>query len=359
MKRRMGGISYAAATVSGHMGCDFQRPAMALIRRYGLGSTDVRRLSGRHGRPVWKIVTPARGYVLKSLDQSLETAVFIVHCVRHLTARRVATPRLWATLDGEEAPVVGGRPHLLFSYVEGSAPRYDRPRDLWRWMHALAAFHRGSEGAPVERAPARRRLAGSWETALGEKLGQVAAWCDEHPATGQPLDELVRRAADRILAQGEVALERLAAAREPYSKWLACHARRPTLCHQDFSPSNLARRAGGFVAFDVDGLAADIEARDLSKVLHKILQHTPGWWYAALARRLVDEYATVRPLSAGQRRVLAAYVSFPHLAHGLVSRYFSRGRPQEPRWLDKLTRRLRFEASKARSYDLLRKDNAT
>jgi spore coat-associated protein S len=93
------------------------------------------------------------------------------------------------------------------------------------------------------------------------------------------------------------------------------------LCHQDFAAGNLILTPSGIYVLDTDSITIDIPARDIRKILHKVMKKS-GKWDIELTKRVFDYYQSENPLAESEWFVVKMDILFPHLFIGAMNKFY-------------------------------------
>ncbi|BAS28389.1 CotS family spore coat protein [Limnochorda pilosa] len=319
-----------------------RRPPEPVLEAYGFQGATVTNENAKARKAVWFVERPGRTWVLKQSPLDEERLRFVLAAWDHLRARGIGLPARVPARDGRPYVLV---PEGLFFVMElacGHAPSYDAPGDRTRILHGLARFHRASEGFSHQGCAGARVQLGEWPRLYRKRLDRLA----QAEGAG-PVWEAARPHLPFFLEAGRLALEELQ--RSAYSDWVESVRRRGGLCHQDFAAGNLVLEpSGGLVVLDLDSVSVEIPARDLRKLLVKVLKKQ-GAWDDEQARRMLSDYHQVNPLRPEQYEVLRVDLLFPHLFHGLVDKALTGRAPDwtQGKFLSKLREVVAFERAKA------------
>ncbi|SBW12622.1 Homoserine kinase [uncultured Alphaproteobacteria bacterium] len=229
-------------------------------------------------------------YILTLYEKRVNPAdlPWFLGLMRHLAGRGVTCPLPIAAKDGEALRTLAGRPAALFSFLKGLSPRH------------IGVAHCAGVGAAL----ARLHLAGADYPATRRNALSVDGW--------RPLFELARDRADEVMPglAAEIAtdlddLERLWPADLPKG-----------VIHADLFPDNVFFR-GEAVSGVIDFYfaCADLYAYDLVIAMNAWCFEPDRAFNVTKARRLLDSYAAIRPLSAAETAAL------PLLARGAAVRF--------------------------------------
>ncbi|ANP45023.1 homoserine kinase [Candidatus Viadribacter manganicus] len=239
----------------------------------------------------YKLTTPQGRFILTLFEKRVsETDLpFFMGVMERLAARRFPAPMPIAARSGSHLVRVAGKPAAIVSFLDGVWPR------VWNGAHcaaigdALARMHVALDG--FEQTRANRLSIDGWETLIKPRLSEAEAL--------------------RPGLAAEVARD-LAEVRAAWPSQLPRGA-----IHADLFPDNAF-----FVGDQLSGVidfyfaCTDLLAYDLAACLN-------AWCFDGVrydlerGRAMIQAYANVRPLSAGERAAL------PVLARGAALRFFA------------------------------------
>ncbi|MBE3584137.1 MAG: CotS family spore coat protein [Limnochordaceae bacterium] len=324
------------------MSADSHRPPQAVLAAYGLTNASVTTENYKEKKGVWYINRANETRVLKKLSLTPGRLGFVLDSAAHLRQKGIHIPAVFTTVNGRDFVEVGGDTYLLTEFVKGRNPDYDKESDCTRVMEGLAAFHRASLGVRWSgRAQAHIQL-GNWPEQYKRHLERIAQ--------AELSGSFGREAAQyrqRFLEIGFLALHQLEGS--AYDDWVEEVRREGGLVHQDFAAGNLLiDRTGNLHVLDIDSLSVEIPARDLRKVLLKVLKKKQVWDHDR-ACALLGDYHQVNPLAKPYYAVVAIDLIFPHLYAGLVEKHTSQRAPDwsEKKFLQKLREVVKLEETKA------------
>lgn len=200
--------------------------------------------------------------------------------MRHLATRGLSCPLPVSGKDGEALRTLAGRPAAITTFLPGFWPRHVQAEHCGPLGAALAALHQAGRDYTAERA---------------NSLGP-AAWrpllraAQDHPGTEESfpgLSEELDLALDRILAE-----------------WPGTDLPRGQI-HADLFPDNVFFLDGAVSGLiDFYFACTDLLAYDVAICLNAWCFTDTGTFNVTHARRLLEGYCAVRPLSAEERAAL-------------------------------------------------------
>lgn len=317
----------------------------ALIRcimaRYGRSVERFRTVQAGGPKMVWKVETGEGTLCLKRLRLPADRAAFSVSAQAHMAAQGGPVLPVLPAQDGRLWVEEEGQVFVLYPWMDGRPARFRLQADLEAAARALAAFHQASLGYEPPAGSRVSSKVGRWPhhyRSLRERLEQwkeAAAARPQHPFHKAYLavaDEAIDRA-----RRAEEALERSA-----YADLSAAGTAASALCHQDYSEGNTLVSGDRVWVLDLDNVTFDLPARDLRKLLVKLMDG-PAGWREPVARTVLETYQAVAPLAPEVLELLAIDLLFPHPIHDAAKNWFQNGKPEPP---SRLLEVLPFERSK-------------
>lgn len=321
-----------------------QEPLNEVLDNYNITVLSIKNESYKDKKGVWWIQTPDGYKILKKISNSEDTLKFIISAVNHFLQNGIKIPRINKTKSGNDYTTIQGTCYVLSDAISGKNPSYDSPKELMAIVKELAKFHRASAGFhPLENTKPKKHL-GIWVQDYTEQVEDMNRFYkDEVSAGGKDsvgkfiLGEFpyfYQRAYDSINAlKGS-----------EYRDWVNKSEKTGCLCHQDFAAGNLIMTSNDIYILDTDSITIDIPARDIRKILHKIMKKS-GKWDKELVRRVIGYYQSENPLTQSEWQVVKMDITFPHLFIGAMNKYYyQRDKEWSPqKYLQRLKEMAQFE----------------
>ena len=296
-------------------------PLDLVLSNYPVKVLDIRNESYKDKKGVWWIKTTDGMRILKKISNSEETLKFILHTVNHLQNNGIKLPKVHKTADGRDYVNLNGTCYVLTDAIEGRNPSYTSPRELNSIVCELAKFHRASEGFSPPAGSKPKYHLGLWVEDYRAQLEDINNYYKnellqkEHDAIGKTLIKEFLYFYERA----SKAIEGLTG--PEYDEWVKIALHTGCLCHQDFAAGNLIMNASDSIyVIDTDSITVDIAARDIRKLLNKIMKKA-GRWDTELTKTILNSYQSKNPLTPSQWRVVKLDLMFPHLFLGAVNKY--------------------------------------
>lgn len=328
-----------------HLVSSNNEPLDLVLGNYPIKVLEVKNESYKDKKGVWWIKTSNGMLILKKISNSEATLRFILDAVNHLSIKGVLLPDIIKTKDGRDYVDCEGTCYVLTQAIEGRNPSYTDIKEMNLITAALAAFHKASAGFfPLP------------ETKPKFHLG---LWCEDYTEQLEDINSFYK---NELLQKDNNAIGKVIIKDFPYFYYRACSAidglkgieygewvkkaeKAGCLCHQDFAAGNLILTYNeNIYVLDTDSITVDIPARDIRKLLNKVMKKA-GKWDMTLAKRILSQYQAVNPLADSEWLVLKLDLTFPHLFLGAVNKYYYRRDKEwsEEKYLQRICEMSKFE----------------
>ena len=322
-----------------------------ILRHFSIEADSILLVTDNMEKPVWRVTSGQDDYYLKQMPLTRGYLQFLTGALEHLAEHGVRLPELMSTTSNERVLEDQGKFFILTRGVPGESPEYEDHLELI--VREMARFHKASLGYTPAPDSEPRNLAGTWADHYQNKYEQLTSLKEQAATRSDPFSVLFLEHADTFLTRMEQAANRLTSG--VYQELCDEFSRNPSLCHQDFTASNLLLTPEGqVVVLDWDSLAYDIPARDLRKLLTKLLKK--GEWSPEISTEVLTWYSEEYPLSSAHVEVLAADLEFPHQFVSMVAKYYA-GRTEdwsERKCLQKLQNAIMAEENRLAAAGLIR-----
>ncbi len=332
-------------------------PLDIVLSKYPLKVLDIKNESYKGKKGVWWVNTDRGMKILKKVSSSEETLKFTIDVINHLCENGVNIPKLQSTYDGESYVNIDGVCYTLTNAIEGRNPSYKSEKELMMIVTELAKLHKASKGFSPRQGTKPKYHLGTWVEDYTDRLEFINQFYEdelhkkEHNFIGAKLLEDFPYFYNRA----QTAIEGL---RGPeYNDWVSKARKSGSICHQDFAAGNLILTPDKTIyVLDTDSLTVDIAARDIRKILNKVMKKS-GRWDKNLTKKMLHIYQQTNPLTLSQWRVVRLDLMFPHLFLGAVNKYYKR---REKEWTEeKYIQRISEMSSFEKTIEPLLKDFET
>lgn len=320
-----------------------------VLKQYPVKVKKVTNENYKGKKGVWFVDTEKTKVVLKKMPVSPERLQFLLAATDHLKQGGVNFPQLIKNKAGNPYTQYAGSTYCLFEAINGKTPDYENLKDLQAIMRSLATFHKASTGFSPPNGVKISNQLGTWTTKYTKQISQLTEFKHKVNAKAErnAFDKRFLTEVDEFIKLGNEALRALKSS--DYSKWVNRVSKSHQLCHQDYAAGNLSLTTSNkLFVFDIDGLTIELPAQDIRKILNKVMKKQASWDLDQ-AVKMLKWYHAVHPLTKAEYRVLFIDMSFPHLFHGIVSKYYlSRDRNwDERKYMERLESMIRAEKTKS------------
>lgn len=323
-------------------------PLSEVLDKYSFSVKGIRTESYKQKKGVWWVDTTKGKKILKKHPNSESMLLFLLAAISHLQDKGIHIPSVNKTSNGESYVKVGEACYILIDAVEGVNPNYKKPVELEALVKEMARFHLASQGfAPPVESKIRQHL-GNWLQDYSADIGRLKNLYNEelsktaHSEFGKAILEVFPSFSQRM----DDTINGLSS--PAYAEWVNKIDANGGLCHQDFAAGNILLNASGKVyILDTDSLTIELPARDIRKLLNKVMKKNGKWDYALL-QHIISWYQQENPLTADEWAVVKLDLNFPHLFNGIMDKYYRRREKDwsEGKYLSRLKEMIAVERSK-------------
>lgn len=298
-----------------------REPLNEVLENYNIKVLSIKNESYKDKKGVWWIQTPEGYKILKKISNSEDTLKFTISAVKHLIQNGIKIPRINNTKSGNDYVNIGGTCYVLSDAISGKTPSYGSSKELMLIIRELAKFHRASLGFhPLENTKPKNHL-GIWIESYTAQIEDMNRFYkDEAAVNGK--DQIGKFILNEFPYFYERAYKAINALKgNEYRDWVSKAEKTGCLCHQDFAAGNLIMSSEGIYVLDTDSITIDIPARDIRKILHKIMKKS-GKWDFELTKSIIGYYQSENPLTKSEWEVVKMDILFPHLFIGAMNKYY-------------------------------------
>ncbi len=296
-------------------------------------------------KAVWWVETEQGLMVLKKVSNSEQTLKFTISAIKHLSKNGIHLPPIKKTREGTDYAAADGSCYVLSEAIKGRNPSYDSELEII--IKGLAAFHSASRGFQVLPDTKPKQHLGQWVEDLTYQIEDMRVFYDKEVA-GNGLSNIGKYIINEFPYFYNRAVSAIHSLRsEGYKTWVEKARLQGALCHQDFTAGNLILHpSGNLYVLDTDGITIDIPARDLRKIILKMMKKS-GKWDSGLAKKVFHIYQSVNPLQPSEWSVVMADIKFPHLFIGAMNKYYYQRDKEwsENKYFDRIKEMCAFEKS--------------
>ncbi len=297
-------------------------PLDIVLKQYPVTVLEIKNESYKDKKGVWWIKTNKGMYILKKISNSEQTLQFILDAVRHLLQNGVYLPKVRKTTDGREYVSIDGVCYVLTEAIIGRNPTYASHEDLAMIAEGMAKLHKASAGFRPATGTKPKYHLGLWVEDYTEQIEDIKRYVDNELLKNEhdSINSLIIRELPHFYERAQKAIEGLNG--NDYAQWVSEIKEKGCLCHQDFAAGNLiVTPSGDLYILDTDSLTVDIAARDIRKLLNKVMKKSSAWDHEQ-AKRILRHYQAQNPLTPSQWEVVRLDLLFPHLFVGAVNKFY-------------------------------------
>jgi len=302
---------------------DNREPLEQVLSNYDINTQSIITETYKDKKAVWWVQTDKGLLVLKKISNSEQTLKYIMSAIKHLGENGIYLPSVIKTKNGMDYAITDRTCYVLSTAVKGKNPSYDSANELEIIIKELARFHLASEGFRVLPDTKPKIHLGMWKENLTSRLEDIKGFYDKE-VSAKGSNEIGAFIITEFPYFQKRALSAISALGEDYLSWVEKVRQRGGLCHQDFAAGNLILSPSGkLYVLDTDGITVDLPARDIRKILCKVMKKK-GKWDIELTKSILKTYQSVNPLTPAEWRVVKADIEYPHLFMGAVNKYYYR-----------------------------------
>jgi spore coat-associated protein S len=292
-----------------------------VLSNYDIKVSGIRNETYKDKKGVWWIKTSSGMKVLKKISNSESTLKFILSAVSHLTQNGVLMPAVNKAKDGRDFVNINDTCYVLLDAIEGKNPTYGS-QHLAIIVREMARFHKASAGfrPPPDSKP--KCHLGTWIDDYQQQIEDMNSFYKKEleKKAADPIGKTVIEEFPYFYSRAWKAIEGLRC--EEYAAWVNKAKSTGCLCHQDFAAGNLVLTASGkLYVLDTDSITIDIPARDIRKLLNKVMKKN-GKWDVELTKKIFGYYQSENPLTRDEWKVVGLDILFPHLFIGAMNKYY-------------------------------------
>lgn len=306
-------------------------PLNEVLVKYPYTVEGIRTESYKQKKGVWWVETTKGMKILKKQPNSESMLHFLLSAIAYLQNKGMHIPRVNETIDGSLYVKIGDTCFILIDAVEGINPNYMKSGELNTLVREMGRFHHASVGfIPPDESKVRQHL-GNWRQDFSADASRLKVFYNEekNKTVHKEFGKIVLEVFPSFLQRMEAAITGLGG--PEYTAWVNKIAINGGLCHQDFAAGNiLLNSAGRVYILDTDSLTIDLPARDIRKLLNKVMKKN-GKWEPALLENVLRVYQQANPLTIDEWAVLKLDLTFPHLFAGIMDKYY---RQREKDWTE-------------------------
>lgn len=296
-------------------------PLKEVLSNYNIKVLKITNECYKDKKGVWWIETPNGSKVLKKMSSSEQTLKFIISAANYLTENGVLIPKVIKTKDNHNYVNFNGTRYVLSEAVYGKTPDYNSAKELEYIVEGMANFHKASVGfvCPDDCKP--KNHFGLWIEEYTNAIEDMNKFykSELENKSSKPISKFMANEFPYFYERAEKAIQGLK--KDEYKNWSDKISKSGGLCHQDFASGNLILSSSKLYVLDTDSITFDIPARDIRKLINKIVKKT-GKWNSELLFKIMSYYQKVNPLTTSEWQIVKYDLMFPHLFLGAINKYY-------------------------------------
>lgn len=296
-------------------------PINEVLSKYNIEVIDIKNEVYKGKKGVWWIYTKTGEMVLKKVSNSEATLKFILAGINYLENNGIKIPEVVSTRDEKEYVCMDKACFVLSRAINGKKLKADNLSDIKNMSKELGKFHKASDGFRCPFGAKPKKLIGTWVDKYNNYLEDMKLFYikERNNRDRNLIGELIVKEFPYFYDRGKKAIDGLNG--EEYKEWIRKVNKEGALCHQDFSTANLILADDGIYVIDMDSLTIDIPARDIRKLLNKVMKKNLRWDVEAV-KEIVKAYSSENNLLNSEWKVVSLDLMFPHLFLGAMDKYY-------------------------------------
>lgn len=124
-----------------------------------------------------------------------------------------------------------------------------------------------------------------------------------------------------------------------YYKLSKAASEKKTICHDSFYYQNIIKKENQYYIVDLDSILIDLHVNDLGKLIRRLMYNREYQWDFFKAKKIIDSYCSINPLTNSEIEVMLALIVFPHKFWKLgKKRYLKNKNWNEAKYVRKLSK---------------------
>ncbi|NLW23728.1 MAG: CotS family spore coat protein [Clostridia bacterium] len=327
---------------------DYVADAQVVLKSFPIVAFSIKKYQFLPKKSVWFVKTNQKNYALKRYLLNEEQWQFMISAYDRLSQEKIKyVAPLTKTKSGQLWIKYNGYYYILSDWVKGTVPDYTNERDLSMLAQGIAQLHLTSPSYNLPYKEHAEKNLGRWPEEMRRKQGLLLEYKYEAENESSVFfSKLYLRNYQIFFELFEEAAKTIES--PLYSHWVKKIKKNTCLCINGFSPRNFSLGKEDTVWFlHLDNICIDLPARDLRKLLFKVM-YINNTWDPHLFSLILRDYLQIHPLTTDELKVLLAELKAPHLFLNIASKYYLN---RKPKWSKELfnsilTKTLRLEYEK-------------
>lgn len=294
---------------------------MEVLSKYQYTINNVDCINDKGKKAVWWINTSNKDMILKKVSCSEATLKFIIAGTNYLIKKGCRLPAIIKNESMEDFTRYEDHLYVMSEGIIGNKLNDSNLLDRQLIVTELGRFHNSSIGFIPPRDTKPKNHLGIWMDEYNtyvESLNSIYQQ-KKNKLNLSLVDKTIIREFPYFYRRAKKSIEGLMG--NEYKAWVIRVNKTGGLCHQDFSSANLLSTDKGIYVIDTDSLTIDLAARDIRKLLNKIMKKSKRWDSEAV-NNFITWYNSSNHLTNDEWKVVMYDLMFPHLFLGAVHKYF-------------------------------------
>ena len=291
---------------------DIEDAEMELLEKI-LENYDINYKSVEKVRSAYKVTDESNTYCLKMLGRGYKRANKSYFLSKALWERGFDNVAPYYFTKNNEYLIKHRKSSFyLTGWIDGREVDFKDIDDILDSARFLAQFHIAAKDLEIPDEIKIRNKHGNMLDNFNQHIKAVKEFGEKiskKPKTG--FDLIFKNSLHIFMQEAEFALSLLKTKQAKHALTEAEKER--TICHDSFYYQNILRsKSGKLYLIDLESSMLDSPMSDLGKFIRRIICKTKFKWDFDLCRKIIDAYASVRPISRDELYPLLAMIAFPH-----------------------------------------------
>jgi CotS family spore coat protein len=227
-------------------------------------------------------------------------------------------------------------------WIEGRECNFDNLEEACGCVKLLAEFHKTTNKLGKKHFNVYNNLK-NWPNIFKENLSELERFKNviNKKVLKSEFDIVYLKNMDRFLDRALMAINILSTS--SYYKISKKANHNKTICHDSFYYQNVIEKNGEYYLIDFDSIMIDLQINDLGKLIRRLMYKGTYKWEFEKAKKLIEAYIDVNPLSKEELEVMLSLIIFPHKFWKLgKKKYYKRKNWSEIKYMHKLKKLIKY-----------------
>lgn len=227
-------------------------------------------------------------------------------------------------------------------WIEGSECNFDDLEEACSCVKLLAEFHISTNKFGKKNFNIYNNLK-NWPDIFKDDLRELEKFKNviNKKILKSEFDITYLKNVDKFLDRGLMAMNILSTS--SYYKISKKASHNKTICHDSFYYQNIIKKNGVYYLIDLDSIIIDLQINDLGKLIRRLMYKGAYKWDFEKAKKLIEAYTEINPLSKEELEVMLSLIIFPHKFWKLgKKRYCKHKNWSEKKYMHKLNKLIKY-----------------